>query len=72
MRPILKERHVQSQYNTLLKEHQLVSSALYFNFTRMSPTTFEELSLLVAPKLMRIPLRHDILSVGEILGATLR
>ncbi|CAI6358305.1 unnamed protein product [Macrosiphum euphorbiae] len=38
----------------------------------MSPTTFEELAQLVAPRLMRESFRHDVLTVGEILGATLR
>lgn len=56
----------------MLKEHQLASSAFYFDFIRTSPTTFEELVQLLGPKFERIPLRHDILSVGEILGATLR
>jgi len=38
----------------------------------MSPTTLEELAQLVAPRLMRESFRHDVLTVGEILGATLR
>jgi len=38
----------------------------------MSPTTFEGLVILMGPSLQRIHSRPDILSVGEILAATLR
>lgn len=72
MRPVFKERCIYSHYNTLIKERRLVHSLLYFNFTRMSPTTFEELAQLVGPRLVRESFRHDVISVGEILGATLR
>lgn len=69
---MLKERKEHSHFNTLIKEQRLTNSSLYFNFTRMSPTTFEELAQMVSPKLMRNAFRYDVLSVGEILGATLR
>ncbi|CAI6353479.1 unnamed protein product [Macrosiphum euphorbiae] len=38
----------------------------------MSASTFEELVCLVGPKIKRFPSRPDIISVGEILTATLR
>jgi len=38
----------------------------------MSPTTFEELVILMGPYLQRIHSRPAILSVGVILAATLR
>lgn len=56
----------------MINEHKLSNSDLFFNFTRMSPTTFEELVILMGPSLQRIHSRSDILSVGEILAATLR
>lgn len=50
---------------------QLMNSALYQNFIRMNSITFEELVCEVGHKLKRVPSRPDILSVGEILTATL-
>lgn len=38
----------------------------------MKASTFEELICIIGPKLQRVPSRHDVLSVGEILTATLR
>ncbi|VVC26226.1 Hypothetical protein CINCED_3A001074 [Cinara cedri] len=70
VRPMLKERNDHSHFNTLIKEQCLVNSSLYFNFTMMSPLTFEKLTQIVAPKFLRKTCRHDVLSVGEILGAT--
>lgn len=56
----------------MILEQRLSNFGLYFNFSRMSPTTFEELVVLVGPFLQRSPSRPDILSVGEMLAATLR
>lgn len=72
VRPMLNERSNLSHFNTMLKEHQLSNSYLFFNFTRMSASTFEELLVIVGPSLQRSPSRPDVLCVGEIVGATLR
>lgn len=72
MRPLLSERPRHGHYNTMILEQRLSNSGLYFNFARMSPSTFEKLVVLVGPSLQRFPSRPDILSVGEILAATLR
>ncbi|KAF0754547.1 protein ALP1-like isoform X2 [Aphis craccivora] len=72
VRPMLKERSNFSHFNTMLKEHQLSNSYLFFNFTRMSASAFEELLIIVGPSLQRSPSRPDVLCVGEIVGATLR
>lgn len=59
-------------HSCFIKELQLYNSALYVNFMRMTSITFEQLIILVSPKLQRNELRKDILSVEEILTATLR
>lgn len=69
---MLRERIDHSHFNTMINEHRLSNSDLFFNFTRMSPTTFEEMVILLGPYLQRIHSRPDILSVGEILATTLR
>lgn len=69
---MLNERSNLSHFNTMLKEHQLSNSYLFFNFTRMSASAFEELLIIVGPDLQRSPSRPDVLCVGEIVGATLR
>ncbi|CAI6352525.1 unnamed protein product [Macrosiphum euphorbiae] len=56
----------------MLKEHQLSNSYLFFNFTGVSASAFEELMIIVGPDLQRSPSRPDVLCVGEIVGATLR
>lgn len=56
----------------MINEHRLSNSDLFFNFTRMSPTTFEELVILMGPYLQRIHSRPDILSVGEILAVYIK
>ncbi|XP_016658258.1 protein ALP1-like isoform X2 [Acyrthosiphon pisum] len=72
VKPFLKERRVHGHWHCLTSELQLTNSELYQNFLRMSASTFEELVCLVGPKIMRFPSRPDILSVGEVLTATLR
>ncbi|KAL5243347.1 hypothetical protein ACI65C_010757 [Semiaphis heraclei] len=72
IRPLFLDRELHGHYHCFARELQLYNSALYFNFMRMTSTTFEELVILVSPKLQRNPIRKDILSVGEILTATLR
>jgi hypothetical protein len=67
-----QERSNLGNFNTMLKEHQLSNSSLFFNFMRMSSSTFEKLLAIVGPSLQRFPSRADNLSVGEIVGATLR
>lgn len=69
---MLCERSNLGHFKTMLKEHQLSNSFLFFNFTRMSSSIFEDLLLIVGPSVQRSPSRPDILSVGEIVGATLR
>lgn len=56
----------------MLSEHKLSNSDLFFNFTRMSSSTFEELLMLIGPSLERKVTRIDVLNVGEILAMTLR
>ncbi|XP_008183630.3 protein ALP1-like [Acyrthosiphon pisum] len=63
---------VHGHYHCLTSELQLTNSEQYQNFIRMSASTFEELVCLVGPKIKRFPSRPDIISVGEILTATLR
>ncbi|KAL5237508.1 hypothetical protein ACI65C_004918 [Semiaphis heraclei] len=72
VKPFLKERRVHGHCHCLTSELQLTISELYQNFVRMSASTFEELVCIVGPKIMRFPSRPDILSVGEVLTATLR
>jgi len=73
VRPILQDRPFYGDYSNLVFEQQLSNSALYHNFIRMSPTTFEELVCLVGPHVSRFPnFRKDTLVVGEILSCTLR
>ncbi|CAI6373816.1 unnamed protein product [Macrosiphum euphorbiae] len=72
IRPLLCERLVHSHYATMLSEHQLSNSDLFFNFTRISSSTFEELLMLIGPSLERKVTRIDVLNVGEILAMTLR
>ncbi|CAI6371138.1 unnamed protein product [Macrosiphum euphorbiae] len=72
IKPFLKERRVHGHCHCLTNEQQLSNSALYQNFMRMSSTTFEELTCIIGIKIKRIPSRPDVLSVGEILSATLR
>ncbi|KAL5236533.1 hypothetical protein ACI65C_003943 [Semiaphis heraclei] len=72
VKPFLKERRVHGHCHCLTSELQLTNSELYQNFVRMSASTFEELVCIVGLKIMRFPSRPDILSVGEVLTATLR
>jgi len=72
VQPFLKERIVHGHYHCLTSELQLTNSEQYQNFIRMSASKFEELVCLVRPKIKRFPSRPDIISVGEILTATLR
>ncbi|XP_060859040.1 uncharacterized protein LOC132936341 [Metopolophium dirhodum] len=72
IKPFLKERRVHGHWHCLTSGLQLINSELYQNFIRMSASTFEELVCVVGPKIKRFPSRPDILSVGEVLTATLR
>lgn len=56
----------------MICKQRLPNSGLFFNFARMSLSTFEELIVLVGPSLQRFLSRSDILGIGEILAATLK
>lgn len=69
---MLRERSNLGHFKTMLNEHQLSNSYLFFSFTRILPSIFEAFILLVGPSLQHVPSKPDILTVGKILGATLR
>ncbi|MFO0089384.1 MAG: hypothetical protein ACK518_00975 [bacterium] len=55
-----------SPYFNLLREAALHDTALYFNYTRMSPTVFEELSLMIGPSISHEDTRfRKSISVGK-------
>lgn len=72
VREIYKQRKRHSVYFQLLNEMRLNDNEKYFNYLRMSSTTFQNLLCVVGPKLNKVYCVREPISAGERLSLTLR
>lgn len=72
VRPINKKRKEQGFADQLVQEMRLNDDESFFNFTRLTMSSFDELLQLVAPILIKEPTRPDILLPHTQLLLTLR
>lgn len=69
----IQNRKSQGAFHQLLKELQQLDTSSYKNFVRMDAATFEELLLLIAPKITKKDtVMREAISPGERLAVTLR
>lgn len=59
--PILQGRKEQGFYDNLLREARLSDPYLFYNFTRMTPSSFDKLLGIVGPYLKKTSRREPIL-----------
>ena len=72
VRRLLRRRKEKGEYANLVREMHLGDHESFFKYFQMSPTTFEVLLRLVAPKIIKSSEKREAVSPAERLCVTLR
>lgn len=72
VRQIFLDREKKGAFNMLVKDMALFDHEYFFKFFQMTPTKYEDLLKLVAPKLTKDSLRRQVIGPSERLTVTLK
>ena len=72
VRKVYQERKLKGEFHLLIKEMMLQDHALFFAYFRMSPTKYEQLLAIVAPRIQKCSEKRDPICPSERLSVTLR
>ena len=72
MRQLYKDRKTKGEYHLLIKEMKTFDKEYFFQNFRMTPTKFEELLMLVTPKIIKSSTKREAITPGERLCVALR